>query len=119
MSFPPRAIDSNGDLWSRVWRAIQDLEAGFQINHVPSHQNLDDYEDPAEAWVLTMNAEVDRQAGHSCFHRPAEFWELWQCYKDQVREESQLQHKVVAFHVKVAERVTRQQPQPVFQPAGS
>ena len=108
-SFPPRGMDSNGDLWSRV--------SGFQINHVPSHQNLDDYEDPAEAWVLTMNAEVDCQASQACFQRPTEFWDLWQCYKDQVREESQLQEKVVALHVKVVERVTRQQPQPVFQPA--
>ena len=47
-SFPPRAMDLNGDLWSRVWRAIQDLEVQFQINHVPSHQ------DPGEFDSLTI-----------------------------------------------------------------
>ena len=108
--FPPRAMGPKGDIWLRIWDAIQDLPVEFTTNHVPSHQNPLEFDDPAQSWAVQMNGEVDELAGRTLYSRDDQFWEVWQRYRTHHVAELRAHKQVTDFHIQVAEVFSRNPP---------
>ena len=49
---PPAAMAPNADLWLDVWEALQDLDVTFDINHLPSHEDLAAHSDAVDKWLI-------------------------------------------------------------------
>ena len=65
-------FDSNEDLWQQVTAILVSLPPdSVQVQHVNSHRQLDDLEDPVDEWVGHWNAVADTNAGLAHLQRPS------------------------------------------------
>ena len=107
--YPPTAMASNSDLWRGIWESLQMLEADFEINHVPSHEDLEAHTDPVDKWVLAHNHAADRAAAEANLDRPDLFWESYSALCDEVHRQVDVQDTVVRYHLWLARTAIRSQ----------
>ena len=64
-------FDSNEDLWQQVAERLHGLPHGsFRAQHINSHQQTTDLNEPLEEWLGYWNGVADRNAGIAHFQRP-------------------------------------------------
>ena len=107
--YPPTAMASNADLWQGIWECLQGLNVEFEINHVPSHEDLVAHADPVDQWLLAHNHAADRAAAEANLDRPDAFWDTYFLLSDEVQSQGEAQAAVVRFHVWMARTATRSQ----------
>ena len=104
---PPAAMSLNADLWQEVWEAMQDLQVQFDINHLPSHEDLEAHTDLADKWLLRGNHYADRVAGNANSDRQDTFWDRYHRFADEVAFQASVQKTVIDFHKWMAHTATR------------
>ena len=116
---PPAAMAPNADLWLDVWEAMYDLTVSFDINHLPSHEDLAAHSDAVDKWLLRGNHYADIVASAANQERPTAFWDLYDRACREVCFQEETQKVVVSYHQWMARLSTRSaQPAITGDPAG-
>ena len=77
------SFDSNEDLWQRLMESLQRIPDGYlRVQHVNSHRQIGDSEDPLDDWLIYWNAVAGKNAGIAHSYRSAEFREIHQAFRD-------------------------------------
>ena len=102
---------------SALWESLQDVEATFDINHVPSHEALEAHQDLADKWILRGNHFADRVSAEANLARPDGFWTLYNKACLETETEQDAQKTLIRFHRWMAQTTTRSsQPAPTREP---
>ncbi len=76
-------FDSNEDLWQQIVDLLQCVPQGsLRVQHVNSHRQACDSNDPLDDWLIFWNAVADKNAGIAHFQRSTEFREVQRAFRD-------------------------------------
>ena len=114
---PPAAMAPDADLWTDLWESLQDINVSFDLNHVPSHEDLSAHKDLADRWILRGNPFADNAAAEANLERSVSFWQMYDEVCEQTAAAQRAQHTVVRYHCWMARTATRSaQPAPLREP---
>ena len=96
------SFDSNEDLWQRLKESLQRIPDGYlRVQHVNSHRQIGDSEDPLDDWLIYWNAVADKNAGIAHSYRSAEFREIHQAFRDRHLNSEQNIDRLRDLHLEV------------------